>query len=57
VKWSRTRSPLPNDSQLRGEVLSLRNLRMNDTDRYLCKVDSPYGTTTDYIDLRVLRKS
>jgi len=57
VKWSRTRSPLPRDSQLRGEILSLRNIRMNDTDRYLCKVDSPFGTTTDYIDLRVLRKS
>ncbi|XP_029344965.1 basement membrane-specific heparan sulfate proteoglycan core protein isoform X9 [Acyrthosiphon pisum] len=54
VKWSRTRSPLPYDSQIRGEVLSLRNIHMNDTDRYLCKVDSPFGTTTDYIDLRVL---
>ncbi|XP_060879808.1 basement membrane-specific heparan sulfate proteoglycan core protein isoform X7 [Metopolophium dirhodum] len=54
VKWSRTRSPLPYDSQLRGEILSLRNIHMNDTDRYLCKVDSPFGTTTDYIDLRVL---
>jgi hypothetical protein len=57
VKWSRTRSPLPNDSQLRGEILSLRNIHMNDTDRYICKVDSPYGTTTDYIDLRVLRRN
>lgn len=57
VKWSRMRSPLPNDSQILGEILSLRNIRTDDTDRYLCKVDSPFGTTTDYIDLRVLRKS
>ncbi|XP_050052982.1 basement membrane-specific heparan sulfate proteoglycan core protein-like isoform X1 [Aphis gossypii] len=54
VKWSRNRSSLPHDSQIRGDVLSLRNLRLNDTDRYFCKVDSPYGSTYDYIDLRVL---
>jgi len=56
VKWSRHQSPLPSDSQVRGNVLSLRNLKVDDTDRYLCKVESPYGTTADYIDLRVLRK-
>ncbi|XP_050053470.1 basement membrane proteoglycan-like isoform X4 [Aphis gossypii] len=54
VKWSRNRSPLPHDSQIRGDVLSLRNLRLKDTGRYLCKVHSPYGSTYDYIDLRVL---
>lgn len=56
VKWSRNRSPLPSNSLIRGNVLSLENVRIDDTDRYFCKVESPYGTTTDYIDLHILRK-
>ncbi|XP_025416415.1 basement membrane-specific heparan sulfate proteoglycan core protein isoform X4 [Sipha flava] len=54
VKWSRYRSPLPSDSRISGSVLSLRNVHMNDTDRYSCTVDSPYGSTTAHIDLNVL---
>jgi len=56
VKWSRHRRPLPSNSLIRGNVLSLENVRIDDTDRYYCKVESPYGTTFDYIDLNVLRK-
>lgn len=56
VKWSRYRSPLPATSQVRGNVLTLQNLRVEDSDRYLCKVESQYGSSSDYIDLNVLRK-
>lgn len=56
MKWSRYRSSLPSDSEIQENTLTLKNLRLEDTDRYFCVVESPYGTTSDYIDLQVRRK-
>ncbi|XP_050533162.1 basement membrane-specific heparan sulfate proteoglycan core protein-like isoform X14 [Daktulosphaira vitifoliae] len=55
VKWNRYRSPLPSESQMFGNTLVLTNLKYEDTDRYVCTVETPNGVGKDYIDLQVLR--
>ncbi|XP_044266423.1 basement membrane-specific heparan sulfate proteoglycan core protein isoform X17 [Tribolium madens] len=53
IKWFRERLPLPQNSQVQGEILTIYNLQPQDEGRYYCEMPTDGGSSSDYVDLQV----
>lgn len=54
IKWFRESLPLPRNSAVRGEVLTIYNLQPQDEGRYYCEMPISGGSSSDYVDLQVV---
>ncbi|XP_064212839.1 basement membrane-specific heparan sulfate proteoglycan core protein [Tribolium castaneum] len=53
IRWFRERLPLPQNSQVQGEVLTIYSLQPQDEGRYYCEMATDGGSSSDYVDLHV----
>lgn len=56
VRWTHNRQPVSHNAIVRGEVLQLQNLKLQDSGRYSCEVYNEHGSSIDYTDLVIERK-
>ncbi|CAG0883138.1 unnamed protein product [Darwinula stevensoni] len=53
VKWSRANGNLPPSAYIRGNILSLANVQVEDAGRYTCETQGAYGPASDFVELKV----
>lgn len=56
IEWTRDGLPLPHNSRIGNDYLEITQVRPEDSGRYICQIRNANGVSSDYVNLRVLRK-